>query len=767
MKKRLLTLGTLALAMSMNAQNAAFYVGSGGYVRVETDALLYSGGDVKIWHMPTMIQGSGWWNAEPISDRFDEGNMDTWSGMSYTPISNFGMIKIEGDYKKVGIPNGYVKAENQFRHDVVVYEFTHSNFSTSLYYDGARRGLGNYNVGYGSAYAGARRKAGVSTKESYGQLIILGSKGDTDGHVFMLPTYDTDALKNSFLDENQKDRGFFPVSLPFKGELFKNWGKFFLNLTSRYDGSDFYWGDGQEGRYTTFLMKWNNKDIVYDGLKRDSQMEMGASYSLNAGRDVIGTGIERARFLGVPTPTAFTTRAKGVIAGHTDEQFSNLGYNDWKAKTNAYGEDYISYLGDANTNSKVYNKNQYRFGNPYTSNVDISGIEGNTAWVTIKNKNLNLNIKEASRQLYIKNFTVQKPNLGLFDAGWNSQVGAVEKKYIYYTAVYNGTEWTGNAEALILRPMETFSFNFPILDPTKLGSRIIDVEVNLNDNHKTFEHIPTAYRTQAPSSSLSKMGVNNTLSRTARNTTVSNANDFYQLEISLVKDDVLADAPVYLVGTNYNKESGTNAESNAKIFVYGIKEDEVALTSKKAMNDFNSVSYVAKPLGLGLNQLENGKTYELKFNLYEASIFNKVKELNGGAFYIKDKETNKITEISAETSIRFTAGENLSERFVLYWKQVPETEKVVEVVEVPKTVVTPSAQSTIVYKEGLTNKVRFENNLGKARVEVYDLAGRLISASSDINTAADHTLTLGVKGVYIVKVSYENGEVRTQKLINE
>lgn len=699
MKKRLLTLGTLALAMSMNAQNTALYVGESEntVLTVKSNALLYSGGNMKVAHIDILDDSANFTGQVPEDSPADKGE----SG--YT-VFNEGNIKVVGDY---------------------------------LNKDSFIGGIANKYVG----------------SKNYGQLIVQNATNATNGLVRV-------EMKEDGLQAGGTRFAYYPVALPFGGNLESLIRTFVLDVFD-FEGSS---------RYGASLMKWDNKTIKYDEENKNAN-KIGnySSYILNLRDDQVLKRLLVRNFNAVISPMPVTDRVKGIIGGLTEQEFSDLGYNDWKNRRNVYNEEYRTYLGDNDTNSKVFNKNQFRYGNPYTSNIDLSAVEGANAWVKIKNKGLDLNIKQASTQVYIKNFTVRKPNMGTFSVGWNDQVGSVNKNgYNYYTAVYNGTQWTGNGEALLVRPLETFTFNFPVLDPTKLGSRIIEVEFSLNDNHKTFAHTPSA-QTQQTGSGLSKMAFNSTLSKTAvsQNTAIANANDFYQLEIALVKNEVLEEAPVYLVGANYNTETGTDSKSEAKIFVYGIKDDEVALTSKKAMNDFNSLSYVAKPLGLGLNKLNAGENYELKFNLYEASIFNKVKELNGGSFFIKDKETNKITEISAETSIPFTAGENLNDRFVLYWKRVPETEKVVEVVEVPKAVVAPSVQSTIVYKEGLTNKVRFENNLGKARVEVYDLAGRLISASSDINTAADHTLTLGVKGVYIVKVSYENGEVRTQKLINE
>lgn len=707
MKKRLLTLGTLALAMSMNAQNTALYVGESEntVLTVKSNALLYSGGNLKVAHKEIAHDDSP---LSPEGYYVQNWGDPTFSGDNY-PVHNEGNIKVVGDYLYKGLN--------------AVYNL---------------EGISNKYI----------------KKNDYGQLIVSGSKNATTGLVRV-------EMKEDGLQVGDTRFAYYPVALPFSGSRAR------INAFLYAEGGLEDVVKGMD-RYDLFALQWDNATVKYDAM--GEQIDNKKSYSFNTKNQQVLEGVLNRNFNGIISPTPVTDRVKGVIGGLTEEQFSELPYNDWKKRRNVYNEEYRTYIDgkDTDTNSKVFNKNQFRYGNPYTSNIDLSAVEGANAWVKIKNKGLDLNIKQASTQVYIKNFTVRKPNMGTFSVGWNDQVGSVNKKgYNYYTAVYNGTQWTGNGEALLVRPLETFTFNFPVLDPTKLGSRIIEVEFSLNDNHKTFAHTPSA-QTQA-GNTLSKKAFNSTLSKTAvsQNTAIANANDFYQLEIALVKNEVLEEAPVYLVGANYNKETGTDSKSEAKIFVYGIKDDEVALTSKKAMNDFNSLSYVAKPLGLGLNKLNAGENYELKFNLYEASIFNKVKELNGGSFFIKDKETNKITEISAETSIPFTAGENLSERFVLYWKQVPETEKVVEVVEVPKAVVAPSAQSTIVYKEGLTNKVRFENNLGKARVEVYDLAGRLISASSDINTAADHTLTLGVKGVYIVKVSYENGEVRTQKLINE
>lgn len=590
----------------------------------------------------------------------------------------------------------------------------------------------------------------------YGQVKFLRTPGTSDARM----TVERPAASSGY------DDSWFPISLPYKDNadyLMKSFG---LELSAFSDGA----------RYTSTILKWNNNTIALDPVAKASQLTPGDYYNLN----MVGAPNVRAKmennipYKGTPNGTVYTQRAEGrSIHGLSTQQFSDLGYNDWKLRLNRHQETYESYMGRANSTSKVLNKNIFRFGNPYTSNLDLSEFDGANAWVKILNKGGHT-IKQAYDAQLIKDFSVTK-RMDDYNTQWGLDIeGSITTSRKYYTAKFDGQRWTGNAEALLIRPTETFNLNFPVINPTAVGSRVLNIEVNFTDAHKTFEYTPSAKNTTSPGLIASVFnfdnnptGIGTMLAKDISYNNIQTTN-FYQLEVILSKNNTVQSSPAYIVGANYYKESGANASSNDKVFVYGVKDGAVAYNSKKEFNEFNSDTYVGKPLGLGFNNLENGQTYQLQLALYEGSIFNKVDALKNGAFYLKDNVTNKVTLVNPKDVITFVADANADKRFEFYWKQAPQiANKPAEVkVEEPVVNTTTAAQSTVIYKEGGLNKVRFENISNVAKVEVFSIAGRLVSSKEGVSTHTDYTLNLGTEGMYMVRVVYQNGEVRTLKVVN-
>lgn len=583
----------------------------------------------------------------------------------------------------------------------------------------------------------------------YGQVKLLNATGTSDARM----TVERPAANSGYFGS------WFPISFPYVDNTKYIMKSFSLNE------SDFK-GDS---RYQMTILKWNNRSIQLDGVTGDDKYIAGDYYNLNltdnAGTDIRSAMSGNVSYKGTPSGVAYNQVADNrTISGITASQFNNLTYNEWKVRQNSYREQYQSYMGAANTNSKVYNKNIFRFGNPYTSNLDLSSFDGADAWLKITNKGP-LTLKQAYDRKYIANFSITK-RMPDYDTNWNIDGGLQSTNYKYYTAKFDGSKWTGSAEALLIRPTETFNVNFPALDPTLLGSRILSIQVDFRDTHKTFDHTAGAKYTE------SGQGLNTDIVQSAsynssemklaqKASSIAQNSDFYQLEVILAKNDRVQASPVYIVGAPNHKETGANSSYNDKVFVYGIKDSEIALNSKKDFNEFNSDTYIAKPLGLGLNNLENGNTYQLKFALYEDSIFNKVDTFKNGVFYVKDNVTKKVTTVNPNEALTFVADSNTNEnRFVFYWKQLPQEQTLSAVNVVANT------QSTVVYKDGKQQKVRFENIANTAKVEVYGMAGTLVSSKDGVSTSSDFALQLSNEGVYVVKVTYQNGEVRTLKVVN-
>lgn len=645
--------------------------------------------------------------------------------------------------------------------------------------------VGNYTKGNNNTKNEGKEFVNVYTgRDDYGQTKILSTSDVATARM----TVQRPAATDKYLDTT------YEMSIPYSDAakyLMHSFGK---EETDFVDGCPKDQDCGWK-RYKLTLVKWNNNKLQHDPIGKDEVFEAGGVYNLGLKENPVVRQVMQEKYSnsdsnsknvdykGTPTGKSYTQRAKGVIPRFTEKQFSSAKYKTWMKLTNPYNERYESYLGAGGDASgkeedRFYGKNTYRFGNPYTSNLDLSVVEGDNAWLKINNNNANNNnnngkgytIKQATDNKYIRNFTIRK-RMDEYDDNWGKMVGTLTMNYRMHQAQFNGIQWTGAAEALIVRPTETFELFFAEIDPVKLGgTRIMDVEVTFNDNHKTFDYVPSATKETNPKSVLT-LPATTTSSRASR-PVVSLAgspevsHDFHQLKIHLLQNNTTVGMPVFLVGADYKNVSAekTEGEFREPIFLYGAEEGtsgeaKVGYESKKIFNEFNSLSYTKKPLAVGLNGLEVGKTYQLGFRAYDDNIFNAVDGKTN--FILFDTKTNKGTRINTDELYTFEADEDMAKRFVIYWKDLPEG-KVLSTANVER-----ATQTTLIYEEAGKSKIRFENISNLANVSVYNASGRLVNTTNNVPTNIDYALDVNFTGVYMVKVTYRNGEVRTLKFVNK
>lgn len=592
----------------------------------------------------------------------------------------------------------------------------------------------------------------TDTKD-YGQVKLLGTTGGSDARM----TLERPAISENYYGASAG------ISFPYKDDVSYIMKAFGLSE------SDFK-GDCQintkcADRYKATLTKWNNQYTHFDAVPTGEKFQPGDRYNINLREaDMQAVMKDIISYKGTPDGGAYSrTVTNRAIYGKMPSEFQGMSYNNWKNLRNPYNEEYKTYLGDINSTSKLNGKNIFRFGNPYTSNLDLSAVDGENAWVRFLNNSNNRTIKTAHNTLF-RNFSIQKV-MPDFHYTWENKTGSTQGNNKFFVATYDGTRWTGSADALLIKPFEEFQLNFPILNTIALGNTtIVELKVDFSDKHKTFEYVPSAKNELGAVLVSSSFKANKSYSQAGleKNVKLSNlqSSNFYQLEIVLSKDNIVQASPVFIVGANDYKESGTNANSLEKVFVYGVNGDTVAKQSKKQFNEFNINTYVGKPLGLGFNKLENGQTYQLRLSLYEGSIFNKVDALQNGVFYLVDNETKKATKVNPNEPITFVADDKISDRFEFYWNELPKgtlSDNDVEVI---------NNQSTFVYRDGKESKLRFENISNTAKVEVYNIAGTLVYTQDNVSTNKDYTLDLISEGVYVIKVVYQNGDTRSIKTVN-
>ena len=711
MRRKLLTLGALAAVFAMNAQTT--YVGSDAKFFVSTDASVYSGGDFMI-----------------------DSNMEK-------SVENKGNITINGNYVK-----GPNNTSNEGREFVNIY----------------------------------------TNNVNYGQVIIYS---DEDAEARM--TVERPAPPRTYLD------GSYEMSFPYVDAV-----KYLMHSFGK-DESNFKGYCPKNApcpdRYKMTLTKWDNNRLHHDAVEKEETFLAGDIYNLNlreSDMKQVATGI--ISYKGTPSGKAYDRNGiKGIITPfegkvNSDDVnlFSEAKYNDWKVMRNPYLEKYESYLGYTKTASKIYGKNIYRFGNPYTSNIDLSELDKDTqtsnsgeSWLKIAydgqidGGDFRSLITYAdpignSGDYGLKDFTILK-RMDDYDDDWTRKKGTITVKSSYHAARldYKGV-WEGAAEALIIRPTETFQLYFPAISLVNVfgNDRILAVNVNFEDRHKTFSHSPVATVTAKTNADLNIPGLKtNSVSglRTASAGKIrKEVPNFHQLKISLVQDNQQLGNPVFLVGADYKKEEGQASGNSNAVFLYGVKDNEIEYKSKKEFNGFNSLSYVGKPLGVGFNHLTKGQTYRLLFGLYEGNIFNQVDKTS--EFFLKDTKTNEVTQIDPKKDYTFVADEDVEKRFVIYWKALPQakkdnTEKTPETL--PNLNTLASSHKTIIYEDAGKGKIRFENISKTADIQIYNVAGKLVSSISNVTTETDYAVNVSSVGMYMVKVTYQNGEVRILKFINK
>ena len=705
MRRKLLTLGALAAVFAMNAQTT--YVGSDAKFFVSTDASVYSGGDFMI-----------------------DSNMEK-------SVENKGNITINGNYVK-----GPNNTSNEGREFVNIY----------------------------------------TNNVNYGQVIISSDKDATARMTVQRP-----APSTNYFD------GSYEMSFPYVDSV-----KYLMHSFGKNE-SDFKGYCPKNApcpdRYKMTLTKWDNNRLHHDAVEKGDSFKAGDIYNLNLREnDMKQVAKGTISYKGTPSGKPYDREGiKGVITpfASNPSQFSEAKYNDWKVMRNPYLEKYESYLGYTKTASKIYGKNIYRFGNPYTSNIDLSELDKDTqtsnsgeSWLKIKFNGeadggdfrplFQYSDTDDISNYGIANFTILK-RMDDYDDDWTRKKGTITVKSSYHAARINDAgAWEGAAEALIIRPTETFQLYFPAISLANAfnNDRILAVNVNLEDRHKTFSHSPVATVTTKTNADLNIPGLKTNSVSGLRTTSVGKIRkevpNFHQLKISLVQDNQQLGNPVFLVGADYKKEEGQASGNSNAVFLYGVKDNEIEYKSKKEFNGFNSLSYVGKPLGVGFNHLTKGQTYRLLFGLYEGNIFNQVDKTS--EFFLKDTKTNEVTQIDPKKDYTFVADEDVEKRFVIYWKALPQakkdnTEKTPETL--PNLNTLASSHKTIIYEDAGKGRIRFENISKTADIQIYNVAGKLVSSISNVTTEADYAVNVSSVGMYMVKVTYQNGEVRILKFINK
>lgn len=563
-----------------------------------------------------------------------------------------------------------------------------------------------------------------------GNVEIVGNyqnNGDTDGKNFVSTWTAENNFGQVIIHDDNAATGWLTMEKRAMDSDVDSWGQFAVPYaySTPNDAMQNWFGTTYNNgtRYRSSMMLWDNLQLPeFDHLTSASAFSPVGYYILNLTYsdanikdfmdDYRDDGLN-VQYNGMPTNGTHSGTWDAVYAGF------GTGWDSWKNSINSHNERYYTYIDDfvREIEEPDYGKYIYQFGNPYTSNMDLT-----------KSNITDYAIRGVMQSLV---------------ADWTEEVGSGEGMSAasdYHIATYQGGVWGGDAAALIVKPFNPFIF---VLNSDAGGT------FDFNDGIKTFNMNPSA------------------------NVIGKNGNSaFYQLEMNLTLDGIPTSNRFFVIASS-NVENGERESFEAEYFNFGNRTgfylaqehpegEHVTYTDRKMHINAINTDFVGKPIPLFFSALEgDNNTYVLTAKLFEGSIFNKLSEGNysdENTFLFYDQKTDTLLPIASdfEYTIEPQDPQGARIRYEIYWNEGPEdrlgTGELTE-------------SRTIIYRDQDLHKIRFNEKWNSADVKVYDISGRSIQSYTNVSTKTDKELKLPANGVYVVKIVADNGDVYTQKII--
>ncbi len=497
------------------------------------------------------------------------------------------------------------------------------------------------------------------------------------------------------------------------------------------------------------VFKWNNNLAVWDQLTSAMTTSVGnpTDYYILSRRNYEGgivwnPEITTENDLGATDNLAGTSTSASAFAINTKKKiFKGLPVSDAGLDTtvtlkdafsgsygtngtgvNKYNERYNTYIDDpfvTNKWSLDYGKNNYQYGNPFLTNIDLSLIKKGTTSSDDENAISNLN------GIYYYT-TVESSNNGVV---FSSLSG------VMVTFNIDGTP-VGDVDKLIIKPMQAFVM--------KLSS----------NSEQTLKFNKTRRFAQTARAETTQYAV--TAARKASSSVVTK-----QLGVVLLDSNDKEIGRTYYVVSNeavtgYAPETAKMqaVSDNTSIFT---KEELITggtdtnTTYGLYINEANEETFKGKKVSLAINNPDAAK---IKFLISEeGKMISENNSLsNGKSFYFDDNGT--LTRLTSGTTIPVT---NKNFTYGLYYEQPNGSLGVNELTN----------GQTIIAKNGSDYFVRFNKNWKVADIEIYSATGQIIYSAKKVSTVSDYTLPINnsVNALYIVKVKSEKGEIITKKII--
>lgn len=556
----------------------------------------------------------------------------------------------------------------------------------------------------------------------------------TDGGNFILKMYDTNlsnlrygqlyiksALQTNvtgIVDKEYKDNhhgSYQQIALPF-------WQKPLSELSAELlsPGHTFKFGAGNRAnRYSGEAIMWyNNNYARFEDLPSTAVSSFPRGYYILGTRNFNASAAVKT-IKGVPysVQAGLFIPAGGWLS--SDVVFGTGGKNQ-----NYYRERYNTYIQDqwdaATPWSGNFGKNIFMIGNEYLTNLDLI----NQLPHMTNNDILGLRLEPTS--------------VTTASGGGTQSAGA---KNVTYTSGSPYSTPVGDVTAII-KPMQTYVLKF-----RNSNTQSINLFEGLRFAYTARPYLASpSVLSRGSAGSVKQLGVialdehGNELGRTyyvVYPEAQTGKPATYSTQVAAGGDNI--------IGTFEEKPSG------------GIDE-ELQNSYWLYINEANQSDFKGKEIPL---KIYSDKVRALKFEVRENAVEvpdSQEKFRNGQSFYIS--KGNDLVTVGHNKTIPISASDNSFGLF--YGKPSGYNDASAANVAKPSATVVAFDEATKEYK------IFFDPAWNTAKVEVYDLSGRLIYSKDKVDTkAGEFTLSLpsGNRATYVVKAVSETGSVFSQKII--
>ena len=579
-------------------------------------------------------------------------------------------------------------------------------------------------INYGGGNAGFRTLTTAGVNKTDGGNFILKMYNDNlsslrYGQLYFGP-WANQTNVTGIVDKEYKDNhhgSYQQISLPFKKKLSE------LSAELLSPGHTFKFGAGNRAnRYSgEAIMEYNNYRARFDDTAVTDESLPGSYYILGTKNFNASTAVKTIK--GMPYSNVGPYATSALSNSGVDFGTNGKNQNYYRERYNTYIQDqwHITNFGPGSEWTGDFGRNIYMLANNYLTNLDII----NQLPQMTNNDILGLRLEPTS--------------VTTASGGGTQSAGA---KHVTYTPGSPYSTPVGDVTAII-KPMQTFVLKFrnsnahnlffnearrfaytarPYLATPSVLSRgsagsvkqlgVIALDEHGNELGKTYYVVYPEAQTGKPAT--------------------------YSTQVAAGGENI--------IGTFEEKPSG------------GIDE-ELQNTYWLYINEANQSDFKGKEIPL---KIYSDKVRALKFEVRENAVEvpdSQEKFRNGQSFYIS--KGNDLVTVGHNKTIPVSASDN---SFGLFYGKPSGYNDVSSAGNVAK----PSA-TVVAFDEATKEyKIFFDPAWNTAKVEVYDLSGRLIYSKDKVDTkAGEFTLSLpsGNRATYVVKAVSETGSVFSQKII--